>query len=61
MSKFDRYKKKEEIYIFPHAHCEKCGVMIEEAYKYCSDCYEKMNQKKKRKLFRFKRHKNSQN
>jgi predicted nucleic acid-binding Zn ribbon protein len=61
MSKFDRYKKKEEIYIFPHTHCEKCGVMIEEAYKYCPDCYEKMNQKKKRKLFRFKRHKNSQN
>jgi predicted nucleic acid-binding Zn ribbon protein len=61
MSKFDRYKKKEEIYIYPHTHCEKCGAMIEGSHKYCSECYEKMNQKKKRKWFRFKRQKKSQN
>lgn len=55
MSKFDRYKKKEDVYIYPHTHCEKCGTMIEGVHKYCSDCYAKMSQKKKRKWFKFKR------
>ncbi|MFW9772979.1 MAG: DUF2116 family Zn-ribbon domain-containing protein [Candidatus Thorarchaeota archaeon] len=53
MSKFERYKKQAEEYIYPHKHCKKCGQLIEEAYSYCSDCYSKLKEKKKRKLFSF--------
>ncbi|MFX0009889.1 MAG: hypothetical protein ACFE9R_06220 [Candidatus Hermodarchaeota archaeon] len=42
MSKYDRYKKSSEGYIYPHKHCKKCGQMIEEAFTYCPDCYIKM-------------------
>jgi predicted nucleic acid-binding Zn ribbon protein len=42
MSKYDRYKKSSEDYIYPHKHCKKCGEMIEEAFTYCPDCYKKM-------------------
>lgn len=55
MSKYDRYKKTSEDYIYPHKHCKKCGQMIEEAYTYCPDCYKKMKEKKKRKFSLFKR------
>lgn len=59
MSKFDRHKKGEEEYVFPHKHCAKCGEMIEEAYSYCSDCYrelkEQKNKKKKFNWFRKRR------
>ncbi len=49
MSKFDRHKKEEEQYIYPHKHCAKCGDMIEEAYTYCSNCYKEMEEKKAKK------------
>lgn len=51
MSKFERYKKKKEIYIYPHKHCKQCGEMISEAFTYCSECYKKLKEKKKRKRF----------
>ena len=57
LSKFDRYKKKTEEYIYPHKHCKRCGQMIEEAYTYCPECYRKIKEKEKRKRFRFKRKK----
>jgi predicted nucleic acid-binding Zn ribbon protein len=57
LSKFDRYKKKEELFIYPHTHCDKCGKMIEGAHKFCSDCYEQMIQKKKKKWYRFRKRK----
>ncbi|MFX1555750.1 MAG: DUF2116 family Zn-ribbon domain-containing protein [Promethearchaeota archaeon] len=41
--------------MYPHKHCKKCGQMIEEAYNYCSDCYNALKEKKKRKWFKFKR------
>lgn len=53
MSKFERYKKQSEEYIYPHKHCKKCGQLIEESFSYCSDCYAKLQEKKKRKLFSF--------
>jgi len=49
LSKFERYKKTNELYIYPHKHCDKCGEMIEEANNYCSECYKKMQQKKEKK------------
>ena len=56
MSKFDRYKKQQtDQYIYPHKHCAKCGEMIEESVTYCSNCYEQLKQKKKRKRFRIKK------
>jgi len=48
MSKFERYKKKVETYIYPHKHCKNCGEMISEAFSYCSECYKKSKEKKKR-------------
>ncbi|MFX0104019.1 MAG: DUF2116 family Zn-ribbon domain-containing protein [Candidatus Hodarchaeota archaeon] len=55
MSKFERYKKAVEVYIYPHKHCKKCGEMISEAFSYCPKCYEKLKEKKKRKLFKRKK------
>ncbi|MFX0058722.1 MAG: DUF2116 family Zn-ribbon domain-containing protein [Candidatus Hodarchaeota archaeon] len=55
MSKFERYTKQTEEYIYPHKHCKKCGEMIEEGYNYCPDCYKKMKEKKKRRWLIFKR------
>ncbi|MFW9894861.1 MAG: DUF2116 family Zn-ribbon domain-containing protein [Candidatus Thorarchaeota archaeon] len=54
MSKFERYKKKAEPYIYPHKHCKECGEMITEAYTYCPECYKKLKEKKRRKFFRRK-------
>ena len=54
MSKFERYKKKTDIYIYPHKHCKSCGEMISEAFSYCSECYKKRKEKKKRKRFKRK-------
>ena len=51
MSKYDRYKKTADGYIYPHKHCKKCGEMIEEAYTYCSDCYRELKEKKKKRGF----------
>jgi len=51
LSKFERYKKKSEEYIFPHKHCERCGKMIKESYKYCPECYEILKEKEKKKGF----------
>ncbi|MFX0009717.1 MAG: DUF2116 family Zn-ribbon domain-containing protein [Candidatus Hermodarchaeota archaeon] len=55
MSKFERHKKKSIEYIFPHKHCKSCNQMIEEGYTYCSDCYKKLQEKKKRKWFKRKK------
>jgi len=58
LSKFERYKKTDELYIYPHKHCDKCGEMIEEANNYCSECYRKMQQKKeKKRRLKFKKKK----
>jgi predicted nucleic acid-binding Zn ribbon protein len=57
LSKFERYKKKDDTYIYPHKHCKKCGEMISEALTYCTNCYEKMQEKKKRRFFKRKRKK----
>jgi predicted nucleic acid-binding Zn ribbon protein len=54
LSKFERYKKKEEIYIYPHKHCKKCGEMVSEAFTYCPECYKTLKEKKKRKFFKIK-------
>ncbi len=51
MSKFERYKKKVETYIYPHKHCNNCGEMISEAFSYCIECYKKRKKKKKKKIF----------
>ncbi|NHJ21448.1 MAG: DUF2116 family Zn-ribbon domain-containing protein [Candidatus Lokiarchaeota archaeon] len=55
MSKFERHKKKSIDYIFPHKHCKSCNQMIEEGLTYCSDCYKKLQEKKKRKWFKRKK------
>lgn len=61
MSKFERYQKRVEEDIYPHKHCKRCGEMIEEAYNYCSNCYEEMKRKKKKKWYkRFKKSKESE-
>ena len=61
MSKFERYKKIAEEDIYPHKHCKRCGEMIEEAYNYCSNCYEKIKEKKDRKWYRrFRKSKKTQ-
>lgn len=54
MSKFARYKEKEDdsYYIYPHKHCSQCGDMIDEASKYCKECYEKIQDKKQKKAER---------
>ena len=50
LSKFDRYKKNgESYYIYPHKHCQKCGQMIEESMTYCTECYNKIQERKKTK------------
>ena len=54
MSKFERYKKKAETYIYPHKHCKKCGEMVSEAFTYCPECYETLKAKKKRRIFKKK-------
>ena len=59
MSKFERYKKSGEEYIFPHKHCKKCGKMIEESLTYCPECYKAMKERKKKKG-RFKRKKDAE-
>ncbi|MFX1500750.1 MAG: hypothetical protein ACFFDH_07275 [Promethearchaeota archaeon] len=55
MSKFERHKKKTEMYIYPHKHCKKCGEMISEAFTYCPECYKILKEKKKRRIFRKKK------
>ncbi len=55
MSKFERHKKSTQNYIYPHKHCKRCGQMIEEAHTYCSQCYNKIKQKKQRKWFKRKK------
>jgi len=55
LSKFERYKIKDETYIYPHKHCKKCGAMITEAFTYCTECYNSLKEKKKRRLFRRKK------
>jgi len=57
LSKFERYKKKAEPYIYPHKHCKKCDEMITEAFTYCPECYNKLKEKKKKKFFKRKRKK----
>jgi predicted nucleic acid-binding Zn ribbon protein len=52
VSKYERYKKKTETYIFPHKHCKKCGEMISEGISYCPECYQSLKEKKKRRLFK---------
>jgi predicted nucleic acid-binding Zn ribbon protein len=59
LSKFERYKKKVEPYIYPHKHCKKCDEMITEAFTYCPECYNKLKEKKKKRKF-FKRKKKVQ-
>ncbi|MHA1913574.1 MAG: hypothetical protein ACW986_02440 [Promethearchaeota archaeon] len=54
MSKFERYKKKTETYVYPHKHCKQCGEMIDEAHSYCPECYKKSKERKKRRLFKRK-------
>ncbi|MDX1798961.1 MAG: DUF2116 family Zn-ribbon domain-containing protein [Candidatus Lokiarchaeia archaeon] len=51
MSKFERYNTKADTYIYPHKHCKKCGAMITEAFTYCTDCYNSLKKKKKRRWF----------
>lgn len=51
MSKFERYKKGDEPYIYPHKHCKKCGEMIDEGLTYCPQCYEKIQKKKDKESF----------
>ncbi|MFX0042038.1 MAG: DUF2116 family Zn-ribbon domain-containing protein [Candidatus Hodarchaeota archaeon] len=51
MSKFDRYKKKAEVYVYPHKHCKNCGQMINEGISYCPECYQEMKDKKRKKRF----------
>ena len=58
LSKFERYKKKVDIYIYPHKHCKNCGEMIHEGITYCSDCYMKLQEKKK--WFKWKRKKKTE-
>ena len=53
MSKFERYKKGMEAEIYPHKHCKKCGQMIDESVSYCEECYKKMQEKKKKRRFRW--------
>jgi len=55
LSKYERYKKKSEEYIYPHKHCKKCDQIIEEGNTYCSDCYMKLQEKKKK--YKWKRKK----
>ncbi|MFX1303295.1 MAG: DUF2116 family Zn-ribbon domain-containing protein [Promethearchaeota archaeon] len=55
MSKFERYKQKADVYIYPHKHCKKCGEMISEAHSYCAECYKNLKEKKKRRWFRRKK------
>ncbi|MFX1596602.1 MAG: hypothetical protein ACFFBK_11125, partial [Promethearchaeota archaeon] len=55
LSKFERYKTKSDIYIYPHKHCKKCGEMISEAFTYCPECYKTLKEKKKRRFFRKKK------
>ncbi|MHA1438519.1 MAG: hypothetical protein ACTSPD_13170 [Promethearchaeota archaeon] len=52
MSKFDRYKKKTEQYIYPHKHCKRCGQMIDESNTYCPICYQFLRQRKKKRRLR---------
>ncbi|TFF63528.1 MAG: DUF2116 family Zn-ribbon domain-containing protein [Promethearchaeota archaeon] len=61
MSKFERYKKKSEDYVYPHKHCQICGEMIDESLKYCSSCYKKLKEKEKKKKNRFRFWKKSEN
>ncbi|TFF85997.1 MAG: DUF2116 family Zn-ribbon domain-containing protein [Promethearchaeota archaeon] len=49
MSKFERYDKKTESYIYPHKHCKKCGKMIKESYTFCPECYKVLQEDKKKK------------
>lgn len=49
MSKFDRYAKKAETYIYPHKHCQKCGQMIDENLSYCTECYKEIKKKQEKK------------
>jgi predicted nucleic acid-binding Zn ribbon protein len=55
LSKFERYKKKAEVYIYPHKHCKECNEMITEAFTYCPECYNKIKTKKRRKFFQRKK------
>lgn len=54
MSKYERYKKQSVEYIYPHKHCKRCDKMIEEGITYCSECYTILQEKKKKKWYRFK-------
>ncbi len=54
LSKFDKYKKTTDTYIYPHKHCLKCGQMIEETETYCVDCLKKIEEKKQKKRFKRK-------
>ena len=51
MSKFEKYKKKNE-WIYPHKHCLKCNKMISETKDYCDICLQKIKQEKKEKEMR---------
>ncbi len=55
LSKFDKYKKTTEVYVYPHKHCSKCGQMIEETETYCVECLKKVEEKKQKKRFRRKK------
>ena len=55
MSKYERYKKQSVEYIYPHKHCKKCDKMIDEGITYCSECYSNLQEKKKKKWYKFKK------
>ena len=57
MSKYERYKKQSVEYIYPHKHCKKCDIMIEEGITYCSECYNTLQEKKRKKWYKFKKKK----
>ena len=57
MSKYERYKKQSVEYIYPHKHCKKCDRMIEEGITYCSECYNNLQEKKKKKWYKLKKNK----
>ena len=58
LSKYERYKKQSDVYIYTHKHCKKCDKIIEEGITYFSECYAILQYKKERKKwYKFKKKK----
>jgi predicted nucleic acid-binding Zn ribbon protein len=57
MSKYERYKKQSVEYIYPHKHCKKCEKMIDGGITYCSECYNTLQERKRKKWYKFKKKK----